>query len=152
MSKLFEHHHLIDAVICRVYSCELLLFYWFEAVLAMQIDKLLTTDSADGLTSYIIWNIWRSLGYFYPPNVSLMIDVTADIATKPRHMGLLHSLMCMFFVLLLKYLCILLTGYIHYIYIYIYISWIKFLPLWQECFCFLCIILLRFPWEIMPMG
>ncbi len=51
-------------------------FYWFEAVLAMQIDKLLTTDSADGLTSYIIWNIWRSLGYFYPPNVSLMIDVT----------------------------------------------------------------------------
>lgn len=53
----------------------------------MQIDKLLTTDSADGLTSYIFWNIWRSLGYFYPPNVSLMIDVTADIATKPRYMG-----------------------------------------------------------------
>ncbi len=62
----------------------------------MQIDKLLTTDSADGLTSYIIWNIWRSLGYFYPPNVSLMIDVTADIATKPRYTGL-PSLMCMFF-------------------------------------------------------
>ncbi len=86
-------------------------FYWFEAVLAMQIDKLLTTDSADGLTSYIIWNIWRSLGYFYTPNVSL-IDVTADIATKPLHMGLLPSLMCMLFVLLLI-LCILLTGYIH---------------------------------------
>ncbi len=83
----------------------------------MQIDKLLTTDSADGLTSYIFWNIWRSLGYFYPPNVSLMIDVTADIATKPRYMGPLPDVYvfatnyCL--VLLLKYLCILLTGYIH---------------------------------------
>lgn len=60
----------------------------------MQIDRL-TADSADGLISYIygvFWNIWKSLSYFYPPNVSLMIDVTADSATRSRYVVLLSDL------------------------------------------------------------